>query len=87
MDKSWSSSYQAYLGLAKTVGIDRVLFTSIRQYDKPLGNSLITIAIDADDNAHSPLGKRVEDRAHNAERVLGLSFEAEIRTASHFRQS
>ena len=28
MDKSWSLSYQAYLGMANTVGIDRVVFTT-----------------------------------------------------------
>jgi hypothetical protein len=34
MDKSWNSAYQAYLGLANTLGIDRVLFTA----DAPYGS-------------------------------------------------
>ena len=32
MDKSWSLAYQAYLGMANTVGIDRVLFTTDHPY-------------------------------------------------------
>jgi uncharacterized protein len=34
MDKSWSLSYQAYLGMVNTVGIDRVVFPA----DYPYGN-------------------------------------------------
>ena len=32
MDKSWSLSYQAYLGMLNTVGIDRVVFTADHPY-------------------------------------------------------
>ena len=34
MDKSWSLSYQAYLSMVNTVGVDRVVFTA----DYPYGN-------------------------------------------------
>jgi predicted TIM-barrel fold metal-dependent hydrolase len=34
IEKSWNSSYQVYLGMVNTVGIDRVLFTT----DYPYGS-------------------------------------------------
>jgi uncharacterized protein len=65
IDGSWSLSYQAYLTMANTVGIDRVLFTS----DYPYGNMkaarqfLDQMPINANDK---------EKIAHlNAERLLG----------------
>jgi hypothetical protein len=71
MDKSWNSAYQAYLGLANTVGIDRVLFTA----DAPYGN------MRAARQCFDQMPINVHDKekiAHlNAERLLGLSFEAE----------
>jgi uncharacterized protein len=64
IDGSWSLSYQAYLSMANTVGIDRVLFTS----DHPYGNMkaarqfLDQMPINANDK---------EKIAHlNAERLL-----------------
>ncbi len=66
MDKSWSLSYQAYLGMANTVGIDRVVFTT----DWPYGSMKATrqffdqMPINANDK---------EKIAHlNAERLLGF---------------
>jgi predicted TIM-barrel fold metal-dependent hydrolase len=66
MDRSWSLSYQAYLGLVNTVGIDRVVFTA----DHPYGNMKAArqffdqMPINANDKAKI---------AHlNAERLLGL---------------
>ena len=32
MDKSWSLSFHAYLSMANTIGIDRVLFTTDYPY-------------------------------------------------------
>lgn len=78
MDKSWNAAYQAYLGLANTVGIDRVLFTA----DAPYGN------MRAARQCFDQMPINVHDKekiAHlNAERLLGISFEAErplVRTA------
>ena len=66
MDKSWSLSYQAYLGMANTVGIDRVLFTT----DYPYGN------MKASRQAFDRMPINANDKekiAHlNAERLLGL---------------
>ena len=66
MDKSWSLAYQAYLSLANTVGIDRVLFTA----DHPYGN------MKAAQQFFEQLPINVDDKekiAHlNAERLLGL---------------
>ena len=66
MDKSWSLSYQAYLSMVNTVGIDRVLFTT----DYPYGSMkagrpfLDQMPINVNDK---------EKIAHlNAERLLGL---------------
>jgi predicted TIM-barrel fold metal-dependent hydrolase len=66
LDKSWSLSYQAYLGMANTVGIDRVLFTA----DYPYGS------IKAARPFFEQMPINVNDKekiAHlNAERLLGL---------------
>ena len=66
MDQSWSLSYQAYLSMVNTVGIDRVLFTT----DYPYGDMnaarqfLDQMPINVNDK---------EKIAHlNAERLLGL---------------
>ena len=66
LDKSWSLSNEAYQGMANTIGIDRVLFTT----DHPYGNI----------KAARPMFERMpinandkEKIAHlNAERLLGL---------------
>jgi uncharacterized protein len=71
MDKSWNSAYQAYLGLANTLGIDRVLFTA----DAPYGS------IKAVRQCFDQMPIKVN--AHlNAERLLGLSFEAKRNTCT-----
>jgi predicted TIM-barrel fold metal-dependent hydrolase len=71
IDKSWSSSYQAYLGMANTIGIDRVLFTTDTPYGsmKAARQCFDQMPIDANDK------KKIAYL--NAERLLGLSFEAE----------
>jgi uncharacterized protein len=75
MDKSWNSAYQAYLGLANTLGIDRVLFTA----DAPYGS------MKASRQCFDQMPINVNDKekiAHlNAERLLGLSFEAKRKLA------
>jgi predicted TIM-barrel fold metal-dependent hydrolase len=66
LDKSWNLSNEAYQGMANTVGIDRILFTT----DHPYGNI----------KAARPMFERMpinandkEKIAHlNAERLLGL---------------
>jgi len=66
LDKSWNLSNEAYQGMANTIGIDRVLFTT----DHPYGNI----------KAARPMFERMpinandkEKIAHlNAERLLGL---------------
>jgi len=70
-DKSWNSSYQTYLCLVNTIGIDRVLFTADAPYGsmKAARQCLDQTPIDINDK---------EKIAHlNAERLLGPSFEAE----------
>src|SRR5580700_10621767 len=66
IDKSWSSSYQAYLSMANTIGIDRVLFTT----DYPYGS------MKAARQFFDQMPINVNDKekiAHlNAERLLGL---------------
>ena len=66
MDKSWSLSYQAYLSMANTIGIDRVLFTT----DYPYG------PLKAARQYFDQMPINVNDKekiAHlNAERLLGL---------------
>jgi hypothetical protein len=71
IDKSWSLSYQAYLAMANTIGIDRVLFTTDTPYGsmKAARQCFDQMPIDANDK---------EKIAHrNAERLLRLSFGAE----------
>jgi predicted TIM-barrel fold metal-dependent hydrolase len=67
MDKSWSLSYQAYLSMANTIGIDRVLFTT----DHPYGSMKAARAFfeQMPNNANDK-----EKIAHlNAERLLSVS--------------
>jgi predicted TIM-barrel fold metal-dependent hydrolase len=70
IDKSWSLSYQAYLGMANTIGIDRVLFTT----DYPYGS------MKAARQFFDQMPINVNDKekiAHlNAERLLGLGQNA-----------
>jgi uncharacterized protein len=70
MDESWSLSYHAYLGMANTVGIDRVLFTTDYPYGsmkaaRPFFNHMPINANDREKIAHL-----------NAERLLGLGQDA-----------
>jgi uncharacterized protein len=71
IDKSWSASYQAYLAMANTIGIDRVLFTTDTPYGsmKAARQCFDQMPIDANDK------KKIAYL--NAERLLGLSFEVE----------
>ena len=66
MDRSWSLSYQAYLSMVNTVGIDRVLFTT----DYPYGD------MKAARQFFDQMPINVNDKekiAHlNAERLLSL---------------
>ena len=66
IDESWSLSYQAYLSMANTIGIDRVLFTA----DHPYGS--MKAARQFFD--HMPVNVNDKEKiAHlNAERLLGL---------------
>ena len=66
MDKSWSLSYQAYLGMANTIGVDRVLFTTDHPYGsmkaaRPFFDQMPVSASDREKIAHL-----------NAERLFGL---------------
>jgi predicted TIM-barrel fold metal-dependent hydrolase len=66
IDRSWSLSYQAYLGMANTIGIDRVLFTTDHPYGsmkaaRPFFDQMPVNANDKEKIAHL-----------NAERLLGL---------------
>jgi predicted TIM-barrel fold metal-dependent hydrolase len=76
MDKSWSLSYHAYLGMANTVGIDRVLFTTDYPYGsmkaaRPFFDQMPINANDREKIAHL-----------NAERLLGLGQGAHLRRAA-----
>ena len=76
MDKSWSLSYQAYLGMANTVGIDRVLFTTDYPYGsmKAARQFFDQMPINTNDK---------EKIAHlNAERLLGLGQSKRRRAAA-----
>jgi predicted TIM-barrel fold metal-dependent hydrolase len=66
MDKSWSLSHQAYLSMANTIGIDRVLFTT----DYPYG----TLKAARQYFDQMPINVNDKEKiAHlNAERLLGL---------------
>jgi len=66
MDKSWSLAYQAYLGMANTIGIDRVLFTTDHPYGSMKAARLFFDQMPISANAREKI-------AHlNAERLLGL---------------
>jgi uncharacterized protein len=69
MDKSWSLSYQAYLSMANTIGIDRVLFTT----DYPYG----TLKSAQQFFEQMPINPNDKEKiAHlNGERLLGLGKE------------
>ena len=73
MDESWSLSYQAYLSMVNTVGIDRVVFTT----DYPYGD------MKAARRFFDQMPINVNDKekiAHlNAERLLGLGQKARSR--------
>jgi uncharacterized protein len=77
IDKSWSLSYQAYLGMANTIGLDHVLFTT----DYPYGS------MKAARQFFDQMPINVNDKekiAHlNAERLLGFgSKEGKVRRAA-----
>jgi hypothetical protein len=76
MDKSWSLSYPAYLSMANTIGIDRVLFTT----DYPYG----TLKAARQYFDQMPINMNDKEKiAHlNAERLLGLGAPASRRSAS-----
>jgi hypothetical protein len=66
IDSGWNLAYQAYMGMANTVGIDRVVFTTDYPYGdmKAARKFFDQMPIDVDDK---------EKIAHlNAERLLGL---------------
>jgi len=67
MDKSWSLSYQAYLSMANTIGIDRVLFTT----DHPYGS--MKAAREFFEQMPSNANDKEKIAHLNAERLLGLS--------------
>src|SRR5580658_6823684 len=68
MDSGWSLAYQAYLGMANTVGIDRVVFTT----DYPYGDMKAARRF-FDQMPISPIDK--EKIGHlNAKRLLGLEM-------------
>ena len=69
LDSGWSLAYQAYLGMANTVGIDRVVFTT----DYPYGD--MKAALQFFDQM--PINANEKEKiAHlNAERLLGLGQE------------
>ena len=66
IDKSWSLSYQAYLGMANTIGIDRVLFTT----DYPYGS--MKAARRFFDQMPINLNDKEKIAHLNAERLLGF---------------
>jgi predicted TIM-barrel fold metal-dependent hydrolase len=66
MDKSWSLSYQAYLGMVNTVGIDRVVFTA----DHPYGS--MKAARQFFDQMPINVNEKEKIAHVNAERLLGL---------------
>ncbi len=71
IDKSWSASYQAYLGMANTIGSDRVLFTTDTPYGSMKAARQCFDQMPIDENDKKKIAYL------NAERLLGLSFEAE----------
>jgi predicted TIM-barrel fold metal-dependent hydrolase len=73
VDKSWNLSYHAYLGMANTIGIDRVLFTTDHPYGsmkaaRPFFDQMPINANDREKIAHL-----------NAERLLGLGQNVALR--------
>ena len=66
MDKSWSLSYQAYLGMVNTVGIDRVVFTA----DHPYGS--MKAARQFFDQMPINVNEKEKIAHVNAERLLGI---------------
>jgi uncharacterized protein len=70
IDKSWSLAYQAYLGMANTVGIDRVVFTT----DYPYGN--MKAARQFFDQMPINLNDKEKIAHLNAERLLALGHDA-----------
>jgi predicted TIM-barrel fold metal-dependent hydrolase len=66
MDKSWSLAFQAFQGLANTVGIDRVLFTT----DHPYGS--MKAARQFFDQMPINMDEKEKIAHLNAERLLGL---------------
>ena len=66
MDKSWSLSYQAYLGMVNTVGIDRVVFTA----DHPYGS--MKAARQFFDQMPINVNEKKKIAHINAERLLGI---------------
>jgi predicted TIM-barrel fold metal-dependent hydrolase len=66
IDKSWSLSYQAYLSMVNTVGIDRVLFTT----DYPYGD--MKAARQFFDQMPINVNEKEKIAHLNAERLLGL---------------
>jgi predicted TIM-barrel fold metal-dependent hydrolase len=75
MDESWNLAHQAYLSMANTVGIDRVLFTTDYPYGsmKAARQFFERMPINANDK---------EKIAHlNAERLFGLGQSALLRAA------
>jgi uncharacterized protein len=66
MDKSWSLSYQAYLGMVNTIGIDRVVFTT----DYPYGS--MKAARQFFDQMPINVNEKEKIAHLNAERLLGL---------------
>jgi predicted TIM-barrel fold metal-dependent hydrolase len=67
MDESWSLSYQAYLSMVNTVGIDRVLFTT----DYPYGD--MRAARQFFDQMPINVNDKEKIGHLNAERLLGLA--------------
>jgi predicted TIM-barrel fold metal-dependent hydrolase len=66
MDKSWSLSYQAYLSMANTIGLDRILFTT----DYPYGD--MKAARQYFDQMPINVNEKEKIAHLNAERLLGL---------------
>ncbi|HZW80354.1 MAG TPA: amidohydrolase family protein [Candidatus Deferrimicrobiaceae bacterium] len=66
MDSGWSLAYQAYLGMANTVGIDRVVFTTDYPYGDMKAARKFFNQMPVDENDKEKIGHL------NAERLLGL---------------
>jgi predicted TIM-barrel fold metal-dependent hydrolase len=73
MDNSWSLSYQAYLSMVNTVGIDRVVFTT----DWPYGN--MKAARQFFDQMPINVNEKEKIAHRNAERLFGLSQNRGVR--------